>query len=171
MLFCLFFFNQFYFSSQNCHFIHCMKPNNESLPNKFDENFVSTQLNTIGAVPIANLVRRGYAAKLSYNELISQIVKYMGNRKAINYPKDLCEIALNLVGCTSYKFGRSQVFFRPKSEHFIKSLTNLDESTAKNIASQVISKFIIRQRRVLMFAFKFFSKYRVSNFPQFSQCK
>lgn len=66
------------FILQDSHFIHCIKPNNEKLPNKFDNHFVSTQLNTIGAVPIVNLIRHGYAAKISYSELLAKIKPHNG---------------------------------------------------------------------------------------------
>lgn len=50
----------FRISFQNSFLIHCTKPNKESLHNKFDENYVSVQLNTIGAAPYVNLMRYGF---------------------------------------------------------------------------------------------------------------
>ncbi|XP_031633965.1 myosin heavy chain 95F-like, partial [Contarinia nasturtii] len=43
--------------TNDSHFIHCVKPNNDKLPNKFEDGMVSTQLNTVGVAPIVNLMR------------------------------------------------------------------------------------------------------------------
>lgn len=105
------------------------------------------QLNTIGAVPIVNLVRHGYAAKFPYNQIVANIEPHISNKANICI-KDLCHDVLDVIGCdkTLFKIGRSQIFFRTNSEKFVDYIFNMNEETARKIAEEASQKYLIRRR-------------------------
>lgn len=143
------------FCFQGSHFIHCIKPNSENVSSKFVDDFVSTQLNTIGAVPIANLIRNGYAAKFTHHELLEKILPHITN-KAKNDSRSLCNDVLRMLGCgkRTFKCGPKYVFFRCKSDTVISVLLDLEAHRAKEIAEKASEIFYIRQRHAMWIKFK-----------------
>lgn len=163
----------FRISFQNSFFIHCIKPNKESLHNNFDENYVSVQLNTIGAAPYVNLMRYGFTTRLPYDMILSKVQPFVSN-KAKFYTSDLLRYVLHSIGCSTngYKLGRTQLFFRPKNEKFANLLLRLGADAAKEIAENVSKQFYIRQRRSLLIAFRFLGLRKSSmQFLQMIPCK
>lgn len=133
-----------------------MKPNCDKLPIEFDETLVSLQLNTIGAAPLVQLMHNGYSAKLSYSEISAKIIPYITNNAKFHL-QDVYGDILNAIGCGSnaYKLGKTQIFFRPKNDHFADMLLALDTDASKNIAKKVSEKFCVRQRHAIWISLRF----------------
>lgn len=117
--------------------------------NIFDESFVRNQLNTIGAAPLLNLVRKGYGARLSHEVFLSKFQPHISNNAVKNKSSFIRDV-LYLIGCntTAYILKENQVIFRPKTENVVNLLLNLNEDDAKKIAKEANDKFVIRQRHV-----------------------
>lgn len=146
-------------SFQYSHFIHCVKPNENKRCAEFDENFVSNQLNVMGIVPLAVLLRHGYAARLPYKSILSKILPFITNNAKL-HTEELIGDVLRAIGCETYKFklGRSQIFFRPNQEKIIDYLTALNNEDAAILGSKMSKLFFIRQRNALLIICRFLGK-------------
>lgn len=146
------------FCFQDARFIHCIKPNSEKIPIHFDDNLVSIQLNTFGAAPLVQLMNQGYSATLNYSEISEKIIPYIKYNDKLDL-LDMYGYVLNAIGCGSnaYKLGKTQVFFRPKNEHFVNMFCNLNPDESKHIGIIVRKRFCDRQRRAICIALRFIS--------------
>lgn len=145
-------------SFQNAQFIHCVKPNSEGISNSFDQDFVSVQLKTVGAGPLLDLMRHGHTARLSYDTIISKFGQY-----SLYKPKpslDFCGQVLLAIGCDSNALimGRTQIFFRPKSETFVNKLLALSEDEVKRVAKVASEQLFNRKRRILRISIIYLGK-------------
>lgn len=145
--------------ANNSHFIHCVKPNEERNWNTFDETFVSNQLNVMGAAPLLELLRQGFAERLPYDKILSKLLPFISN-KAKLFPKDLIGNVLRAIGCETKKFklGRTQIFFLPNQEQYIDYLSALKDEDAAKLGSQMTKKFFTRQRNVWLIFCRFLGK-------------
>lgn len=109
------------------------------------------QLNVIGAVPLLELLRLGFTARLPYDKICSKLEPFITN-KAKLYPKDLIGDLLRSIGCNTNKFkmGRTQIFFRPNQEHFINYLSALNDNDASSLGSKISKIFFNRQRNACL---------------------
>ena len=99
--------------SANPHFIRCIKPNPNKLPNTFQCDFVAAQLGYTGTLETVRVRREGY----SYRPLFSEFVEIYS---CISYPflekvKPNGNVCLNILaraGLTEFKIGRSKIFLK-----------------------------------------------------------
>lgn len=137
---------------------------------KFDDSVVLMQLNTVGVIPIVNLLRYGFAATLTYDQILAKFQPHISN-KANLFVEELSQDLLLSMHCdkNGFKFGRTQIFFRPKYEHFVDIFSKLDNDETTKIAKEVSNKFYMRQRHALWIKLLFLDKskleIRVHSFP------
>ena len=99
--------------SANPHFIRCIKPNPNKLPNTFQCDFVAAQLGYTGTLETVRVRREGY----SYRPLFSEFVEIYS---PISYPflervKPNGNVCLNILakaGLAEFKIGRSKIFLK-----------------------------------------------------------
>ena len=99
--------------SANPHFIRCIKPNPNKMPNTFQKDFVAAQLGYTGTLETVRVRREGY----SYRPLFSEFVDIYS---PIAYPflekvKPNANVCLNIlakVGLNEFKIGRSKIFLK-----------------------------------------------------------
>ncbi|XP_077972399.1 uncharacterized protein LOC120332570 isoform X1 [Styela clava] len=58
--------------STDCHYIRCIKPNKQSVPDVFDAKFVLSQLEACGVVETIRVCAPAHPNKLSYNEFLGR---------------------------------------------------------------------------------------------------
>lgn len=126
---------------------------------KFDDNFVSVQLNAIGAAPLLNLMRKGCGARLSIDTVLSKLQPYIKN-SALENKFIFIRDVLNIAGCneTAYILKGNQIIFRPRTEISVNYLLNLNEQNAKKLAKEASDKFIVRQRHIFRICVVFLGK-------------
>lgn len=136
-------------SFQNAQFIHCVKPNSEGISNSFDQDFVSVQLKTVGAGPLLDLMRHGHTARLGYDTIISKFGQY--SRYKPKPSLDFCRQVLRAIGFdfNALVMGRTQIFFRSKSETFVNKLLALSEDEVKRVAKVASEQMLNQKRRIL----------------------
>ena len=99
--------------SANPHFIRCIKPNPNKMPNTFQNDFVAAQLGYTGTLETVRVRREGY----SYRPLFSEFVDIYS---PIAYPflekvkpnGNVCLKILARVGLSEFKIGRSKMFLK-----------------------------------------------------------
>lgn len=128
------------------------------LPIQFEESLVSIQLNTLGAGPLVQLMHQGYSATLTYSEISAKIVPFITNKAKLHL-QDVYGYVLNAIGCgpNAYKLGKTQVFFRPKNEHFVDIFRALNSDESKNIGEIVSKRFRDRQRNAFWILLRYIS--------------
>ncbi|KAI6649740.1 hypothetical protein LOD99_6529 [Oopsacas minuta] len=115
--------------SANPHFIRCIKPNPNKLPNTFQNDFVANQLSYTGTLETVRVRREGY----SYRPLFSEFVDIYSS---IAYPflekikpnANVCLKILAKVGLTEFKIGRSKIFLKYfHQDHLNRVLINMNK--------------------------------------------
>ena len=99
--------------SANPHFIRCIKPNPNKMPNTFQNDFVAAQLGYTGTLETVRVRREGY----SYRPLFSEFVDIYS---PIAYPflekikpnGNVCLKILARVGLNEFKIGKSKIFLK-----------------------------------------------------------
>lgn len=132
--------------------------------NKFDDNSVGIQLNSIGVAPYLKLMRNGHAGRLSYAEILTKFGPYISN-KAKLYTQELSRNLLKSIGCctTALLFGRSKIFFRPGYEKFIDLLLGIEAEATIKLARDISDKFHVQQRHALWIRVRFLG---ICEFPE-----
>lgn len=150
---------------QDSHFIHCIETNKEKQRNQFQKDLVSVQLDSIGVLPIFNLMHHGYGAKIAYQEISSKMSQYIPNNAKF-HTNDMCRDIFISMQCSSnsFKLGQTHVFFRPKYEYVLDKFRAMDTDEAKKIGDNVSAIFKSRQRRALWFSIRFVGRGEIPNF-------
>lgn len=107
-------------------------------------------------LPIFNLMRHGYGAKVSYDEISTKMCPHVTNN-AKYYTKDMCRDIFLSMHCSSnsFKLGQAHIFFRHKNEFVVEKFRALDTEETKKIAQNVTALFKFRQRHSLWILLRF----------------
>lgn len=142
-------------------------PNNEKQPCKFDDDLVSVQLDSIGVLPIFNLMHHGYGAKVSYEEIAMKMSPHIANIAKLD-AKAVCRDIFTSMHCSSnsFKLGKTHIFFRHKYEHFVDKFNALNSNEMRQVAED-IAKCKSRQRYALWIALRFAGRGKVFELSRF----
>lgn len=91
-----------------------------------------------------------------YSEISAKMLPYITNNAKLQL-RDVCVNTLTAIGCdrNAYKFGNTQVFFRPKNEQFIHIFRHMDSEMCEKIGQEISKKFKYRQRLAFWILFRF----------------
>ena len=133
--------------SANPHFIRCIKPNPNKLPNTFQCDFVAAQLGYTGTLETVRVRREGY----SYRPLFSEFVDVYS---PISYPylekvKPNGNVCLNILakaGLTEFKIGRSKIFLKyyhqDQLNHYLMGMHKHAVSLQKQVRGYLTRKHL-----------------------------
>ncbi|KAG9511399.1 Unconventional myosin-VI, partial [Fragariocoptes setiger] len=101
--------------STGSHFIRCIKPNSEMVPNKFVGSAILSQLRCSGMNSVLELMQHGYPSRSSFNDLYNSYKKYLPAELARLDSHLFCRALFKAIGLSDadFRFGSSKVFFRP----------------------------------------------------------
>lgn len=103
-------------SATDCHYIRCIKPNEEKQPDKFDGPFVLQQLRACGIIETIRISAAGYPARWTFSDFFSRY-RLLGSG-ASEAPhgdeRTACRAILAALGLTEEQFqiGLTRVFLR-----------------------------------------------------------
>jgi len=106
------------------HFVRCIKPNHEQLPNRFNSELVLQQLLNSGMVDAVRLLSAGYPTRVSFEQLERQF-KPLAPAKFQRLPPAMFSAALLTAFDLSHKdflLGLTRAFFKSGKLAFVDSL-------------------------------------------------
>jgi hypothetical protein len=125
------------------HFVRCIKPNHEQLPNLFNPELVLQQLLNSGMVDAVRLLSAGYPTRVSFEQLERQF-KPLAPPKLQHLPPSMFSAALLTAFDLSHKdflLGLTRAFFKSGKLAFVDSLAEragaLDANFFKKMSSQL----------------------------------
>nr|prf myosin VI:SUBUNIT=heavy chain [Mus musculus] len=101
--------------STGASFIRCIKPNLKMASHHFEGAQILSQLQCSGMVSVLDLMQGGFPSRASFHELYNMYKKYMPEKLPRLDPRLFCKPLFKALGLNEvdYKFGLTQVFFRP----------------------------------------------------------
>jgi len=125
------------------HFVRCIKPNHEQLPNLFNAELVLQQLLNSGMVDAVRLLSAGYPTRVSFEQLERQF-KPLAPPKLQHLPPAMFSAALLTAFDLSHKdflLGLTKAFFKSGKLAFVDSLAEragaLDQFFFQKMSSQL----------------------------------
>ncbi|XP_077347117.1 myosin-IIIa isoform X2 [Lithobates pipiens] len=111
------------------HFVRCIKPNNDRLPNKFDREKVLVQLRYTGILETARIRRQGYSHRILFANFIKRY--YLISFKSHEDPPvspECCSAILEKANLDHWVLGKTKVFLKyyhvEQLDRMIKSIVN-----------------------------------------------
>lgn len=128
------------------HFVRCIRPNEQMIPGKFDQEKVQTQLKYTGVLETTRIRRQGYSERITFAEFVKryQVLVYPLYKKI---PSDAtsCRVILKHCKLKNWLIGRTKVFL--KYYHVEELAHRLEMYRRKIIILQkVIRAWIVRRR-------------------------
>uniref|UniRef100_K7FDW1 Myosin motor domain-containing protein n=1 Tax=Pelodiscus sinensis TaxID=13735 RepID=K7FDW1_PELSI len=102
---------------QSCtpHSVHCIKSNNDKLPDTFDNFYVSAQLQYIGVLEMVKIIRHGYPVRLSFTDFLSRYKNLsettLGEKKKLS-AEEKCRLVLQKCKLQDWQIGVQKVFLK-----------------------------------------------------------
>ncbi|XP_063309213.1 myosin-IIIa [Pelobates fuscus] len=95
------------------HFVRCIKPNNDRLPNKFDREKVLVQLRYTGILETARIRRLGYSHRILFANFIKRyhLICYKSNEDPPANP-ECCMAILLKANLDNWVLGKAKVFLK-----------------------------------------------------------
>ena len=103
-------------SKTNQHYIRCIKPNDDNLPNKFNHPRVFEQLKYCGVLEAIKIARAGYPVRLKKNAFIQRFYPKI-NSMSIPLNKENIETFINSIhlDLNQYQIGITKIFLKKQS--------------------------------------------------------
>jgi len=103
-------------SNKTCHYVRCIKPNENRMPRVFDMTLVQHQIRYLGLVELARLRRHGFAFRDSYGAFLSRF-KMLCHHTWPSWHGPAVEGVTYLlrelpISAKEYAFGRTRIFIR-----------------------------------------------------------
>lgn len=142
-----------------CHFIRCIKPNAQLVPNVFDQAFVVEQLRALGIVQACEVLKVSLPTRMSYNALLQAqpALQHAANKvqhllDSIKSEDDVNTDALLIAALfqahnvpeDAYRLGTTMAFFRPGQLATLETLLSFT-STANSAAYSTHIASVIEQ--------------------------
>ena len=107
--------------STTTHYIRCIKPNDEDLPNKINQERIKEQLEYSGIMEAIKISRLGYPIRFSFIEFDQQFNFYIQEKFFINDIQDL----------NNKQIQRGESILFMKKNYFLEKQTNINEYYSK----------------------------------------
>eukprot|EP00002_Diphylleia_rotans_P018353 TRINITY_DN3556_c0_g3_i2.p1 TRINITY_DN3556_c0_g3~~TRINITY_DN3556_c0_g3_i2.p1 ORF type:complete len:1043 (-),score=218.53 TRINITY_DN3556_c0_g3_i2:82-3210(-) len=134
-------------NSTVCHFIRCIKPNEQQKPAIFEGGMILTQLRCNGMLDVLQLMHAGYPTRCPYDDLYLRFKQMLPASVAKLDPPYFCEALLMVLECPSSDFalGLTKIFFRSGKLGFLEELKGEGKELPKDVVIK-ITRWINRKR-------------------------
>lgn len=141
-------------SSTNCHYIRCIKPNEEKQPDKFDGPFVLQQLRACGIIETIRISAAGYPARWTFSDFFSRYrllsTGSCASEMAHGDERTMCRVILTTLGFSEEQFqiGLTRVFLRvgilAKLESLRTRKLTLSATAIQSLSKQMTSRVFVK---------------------------
>mmetsp|Transcript_7961 Transcript_7961/g.11712 ORF Transcript_7961/g.11712 Transcript_7961/m.11712 type:complete len:1020 (-) Transcript_7961:318-3377(-) len=109
--------------SMNPHFVRCLKPNDELVPDYFDPVMIVDQLRSGGVVEAVRISRTGYPQRFSFSSFVDRYWM-LGCEVVGQTPvtKELVEALVTVIGFDGVQVGKTTVFLRQQKSERLETL-------------------------------------------------
>eukprot|EP00794_Sanderia_malayensis_P009786 gene9786-10785_t len=126
------------------HFIRCVKPNKDKVPDTFDDCYIQKQLNYTGILETTRIRREGYSVRLTFEEFVHRY-KVISSDLALRPTSSSCGLILNKAKMDNWKIGHTKVFLKYWHLDLLSEyMRKLDKSAMK--IQKVVRGFLDRRR-------------------------
>ncbi|XP_047481319.1 myosin-IIIb-like isoform X4 [Penaeus chinensis] len=95
------------------HFVRCIKPNDEKLPNKFDSKKVQRQLRYAGVMETVRIRQHGYSHRIPFAEFLRRYCFLAFNfDERVTASKENCRLLLIRLKMDGWAIGKTKVFLK-----------------------------------------------------------
>uniref|UniRef100_A0A0N4ZUU0 Myosin motor domain-containing protein n=1 Tax=Parastrongyloides trichosuri TaxID=131310 RepID=A0A0N4ZUU0_PARTI len=129
------------------HFVRCLKPNSDMVPNKFDGQQILNQLSCSGMINVLELMQEGFPSRTVFQEFYDSYKNLLPEKLRSLEPRIFAKCLFNVVGLkdNDYKFGLTKVFFRPGKFAEFDKLMRQDSNEMKEMIAK-IQNFLNKSR-------------------------
>ncbi|XP_052238013.1 myosin-IIIb-like isoform X2 [Dreissena polymorpha] len=95
------------------HFVRCIRPNEKNIPDSFDSQKVTTQLQYTGVLETTRIRREGYSHRIPYAEFVKRYsLLTFGHGRHLGVDRQSCERLLHSIGLKDWALGKTKVFLK-----------------------------------------------------------
>lgn len=128
------------------HFVRCIRPNEQMIPGKFDQEKVQSQLSYTGVLETTRIRRQGYSERITFAEFVKryQVLAYPLHKKIPRDPSS-CISILKHCKLRDWVMGRTKVFLK---YYNVEELARLLEIHRMKVITlqKVIRGWIVRKQ-------------------------
>lgn len=135
----------------------------------FDEDFVSLQLTSSGAMAYFELMQIGFPLKVGISELMEHMRTFLEPRHISIGTNVCCYILCSAVGLNAneFKLGKTDIFIRPGKTHLLDVLYDQLKYSKAELKRKFHDKFLDFMRKVILKRLQFLGKRKFSYFNLF----
>ncbi|XP_052720135.1 myosin-IIIb-like isoform X3 [Crassostrea angulata] len=113
------------------HFVRCIRPNEQKLPDDFEPDKVTTQLRYTGVLETTRIRREGYSHRIPFGEFLKRysMLAFRWDEK-VEHTRDCCFTLLDRLNMSMYQLGKTKVFLK---YYHVEQLARLYEQRNKKI--------------------------------------
>ncbi|KAK3082812.1 hypothetical protein FSP39_006063 [Pinctada imbricata] len=95
------------------HFVRCIRPNEEKLPDDFEREKVTVQLRYTGVLETTRIRREGFSHRITFQDFLKRyaVLGYKWNEQ-YQYTRDCCYRLLEKLKIQFYQLGKTKVFLK-----------------------------------------------------------
>nr|XP_022321566.1 myosin-IIIb-like isoform X3 [Crassostrea virginica] len=113
------------------HFVRCIRPNEQKLPDDFEPDKVTIQLRYTGVLETTRIRREGYSHRIPFAEFLKRYAMLaFGWNEKVEYTRDCCYALLDRLNMSMFQLGKSKVFLK---YYHIEQLARMFEERNKKI--------------------------------------
>ncbi|KAL4217322.1 Myosin-IIIa [Mactra antiquata] len=95
------------------HFVRCIRPNEENIPDQFDSKKVMIQLKYTGVLETTRIRREGFSHRIVFADFVKRYsLLSLGKESDINPDKTGCELLLKQLQLKDWALGKTKVFLK-----------------------------------------------------------
>ncbi|NXJ04154.1 MYO5B protein, partial [Odontophorus gujanensis] len=131
------------------HYVRCIKPNDSKLPFVFDSRRAVEQLRACGVLETIRISAAGYPSRWTYQEFFERYRALLSREELVGADaKQSCSLALErlLKDPSTYRCGRSKVFFRAGQVAFLEEQRCRRVRAACTLLQQHLRGWLARRR-------------------------
>ncbi|XP_072431295.1 unconventional myosin-X [Chiloscyllium punctatum] len=135
-------------STSNPFFVRCIKPNDQKMPDQFDQTIVLNQLRYSGMLETVKIRRAGFPIRRQFEDFCARYKILMRN---LSLPDDLKAKCAALLYCydntnTDWQLGRTKVFIRESLEHRLEKEREIEVCKAAVIIQAYVLGYLARKQ-------------------------
>ncbi|KAL5006118.1 hypothetical protein ScPMuIL_017276 [Solemya velum] len=95
------------------HFVRCIRPNEDKLPNEFNSEKVTIQLRSTGVLETTRIRREGFSHRIPFSEFLRRYyILGFGWDESVPYTRESCKVLLQRMGLKNWALGNTKVFLK-----------------------------------------------------------
>ncbi|XP_061169935.1 myosin-IIIb-like isoform X3 [Saccostrea echinata] len=113
------------------HFVRCIRPNEQKLPDDFEPDKVTVQLRYTGVLETTRIRREGYSHRIPFAEFLKRysMLAFRWDER-VDYTRDCCFTLLDRLNMSLYQLGKTKVFLK---YYHVEQLARMYEERNKKI--------------------------------------